>query len=218
MIKVVVMMVLVLWPGFAAADEINYEESLQQKLAQVESLGSKAGKEKVRLVKQGFDLSQGCLKEKKQEVYCHYYAAVFRGLLLEEKQINYKKELPRMVLDFETSLKINPLYDDAGAHRALAELYRKLPTMPIWTANLVQDLKKAWHHASEGLRYYPKNFFNLRAAGDVRYSQKEFGSAEIYWQQALQALGEAEIDKGLKNKFKKAVQKDLKKAKSKQKK
>lgn len=215
--KLLLILVLVCYVGVASAQTQSstqkakeFASYLEQQYTQFLSLESKTSSDAVLLVKDGYQKALQCLSVDKESLECRYYAGLFRGEMLALKQVNIKKELNLMIVDFEAVIAKDASYDHAGSHRALGHLYLSLPSLPVLGFSLKKDLVLAWDHASKALRFFPNDTENLYLAGLIRLEQNDDVSANLYFKKAQSFLGDYQGPKAEKNRLKLAIQKGLK--------
>ena len=135
------------------------------------------------------DIFQQSLKREKNYVACLYYEAINYGLILETKAEQYKTGIQKLIRDFQRVSEIDPRYDSAGAFRALAFLYLKMPALPIFGGGLHRDLEKALSYADQALELFPDYFENLKLKGEILLLRKNYASALRYLTKALKNGG-----------------------------
>ncbi|MBI4126826.1 MAG: tetratricopeptide repeat protein [Deltaproteobacteria bacterium] len=112
----------------------------------------------------GIHYAERCLERAPEEAACFYYRAINTGLYYQARVVGYQTGVKHMAADLERVIAINALYDYAGAHRALGELFTKLPQTTVHPNDLRRDLEKAENYLREAVRLapdYPENYLQL---------------------------------------------------------
>lgn len=165
------------------------------RLRSEQALKSNDLREKSRLATEGLFFADKCLAKDANNVGCIYYRGVNRGLDLETRTIGIKKDLGRMMSDFEKVLELDERYDDGGAYLALGYVYLKAPSLPILGDTARRDLTKAKDYALKSLKIAPANPENLKFAGEVAFQSKNFTEAEAYFNEALKISQKSSVQK-----------------------
>lgn len=165
---------------------------------------------KSQLALEGVFFAEKCLAKDANQVGCYYYRAVNRGLDIETKTVGIKKDLARMIADFEKVIVMNESYDEGGAHLALGQVYLKAPSLPVLGKDVRRDLAKAEIHSQKALQIAPKNPENLKLAGDIAFKKNEFAEAHGYFKNALR-LAKSSKDEKLQGELEKWVKKSKRK-------
>lgn len=133
-------------------------------------------REKSRLAGQGITFANKCLYLARDNAGCYYYRAVNRGIELGTRVTRIKKDLNRMIADFEKVTHLAPAYDQGGAYRALGYVYLKLPVIPTGTGR-TRDLVQARAYGEKALRSAPGSPDNRLLLGLIYFKERRFDLA-----------------------------------------
>lgn len=166
----------------------------------------------IKLTKKAIQCANLCI-QKTKKIGCYYYRAVSRGLLIEAKGEQPKRGLPKVISDFKYVADHEPKYDLGAAFEGLAEIYLKMPRMPIWgDESLVQNLKRAQIYVRTALLFDENNAKRLLLAGTIAYKLDDLKLAKLYFSKG-KSLARKSKDDVLYKKFKNLLKKVKKKKK-----
>ncbi|MDI6852572.1 MAG: hypothetical protein QME75_03060 [Deltaproteobacteria bacterium] len=132
----------------------------------------------------GKSFAEILVKEEPGRVEGHYWLGTNLGGMAEVGGAGLALQtLPELVKIFAKAASIDPVYDQAGAHRSLGGIFGQAPAWPI----SVGDLNKSLHHLALAVQIAPENSTNHLFLG---YTLMQMGrSAEA--RAALQRVFEA---------------------------
>lgn len=122
----------------------------------------KGNRERKKWAKMGLEYAQNALKEA-NDAQANYYYALFTGIVADETFAPDPKVVLEIVAHAQTSSKLDPTFDYAGAYRLLGSIYLSAPPFPRSIGDkekAVEFLKRALEENSE----YQENYLLLGEA------------------------------------------------------
>jgi hypothetical protein len=106
-----------------------------------------------------------------EQVPACYYRGLLWGLWAQVGGLAYADRVRPLIQDMLWILRTDESYDQAGAHRVLAELYSRLPE--FGPADLTRDLDQALHHAEKACQLAQSHLPNQDILGRVKEKRGE---------------------------------------------
>jgi tetratricopeptide (TPR) repeat protein len=144
---------------------------------------AKSKAERERLATKGIAACRGAVAIDPQSAPAHYYLGLNLGQLAKVRLLKGLAIVAEMEKVFLTVRKLDPLFDYAGADRALGLLYHQAPGWPISVGN--RD--KADHHLNEAVRLQPDYPGNRIALAEFLWETRQINSFRGEWDR-IQAL------------------------------
>lgn len=121
-----------------------------------------------------------------QSAPAHYYMALNLGQLARVRLLKGLAIVAEMESEFLTSRKLDPLFDHAGADRALGLLYHQAPGWPISLGNN----SKANRHLTEAVRLRPNYPGNRIALAEFLWETRQVPLFQQEWKRIQELFPE----------------------------
>lgn len=154
--------------------------------AYINAEGAKSKDEMARWAKEGIELAEKCVMESPEEAACFYYRAINTGLYYKAHVVGYQTGLKQMISDLKRAVKLDPSFENAGAYRALGEIYSMVPETTLNKNAIRRDLDLSENYlkqAVEASPEYPENYLTL---ADVLFEKARFREAEEALNRAME--------------------------------
>ena len=142
--------------------------------------------ERARIAEEGIAACHQALEHAPECAPLHYYLGLNQGELARTKTLGALRLVDQMEREFTEAIKLDPLFDYAGAERSLGLLYRDAPVLAS-----IGSKSKARTHLQRAIELapgYPENRLNLVESdlkwGDRKGARRDLKPLEDGWSAA----------------------------------